>query len=97
MLILLLIEAWIAYGNKQNHRILFEGDPPLFNQYGIIPINPDQCLNTHLIASIKVTEWLLSERVSKALLDIAVMGISYFSLMRARTRSVYLLNLKNRL
>lgn len=54
--------TWIAYGNKQNHRILFEGDPPLFNQYGIIPINPDQCPNTHLIASIKVTEWLLSEK-----------------------------------
>ena len=54
--------TWIAFGNKQNHHIVFEGDPPLFNQYGIIPVSPDKCPDTHLTSSIKVAEWLLSDK-----------------------------------
>jgi len=32
--------TWIAFRNKQDLKILSEGDPLLFNQYGIILINP---------------------------------------------------------
>jgi len=54
--------TWLAYGDKKQHRIVFEGDPPLFNQYGIIPVSPDRCPDTNLSAAIRVTEWLLSEK-----------------------------------
>jgi tungstate transport system substrate-binding protein len=54
--------TWIAFGNKQKHSIVFEGDPPLFNQYGIIPVSPDKCPDTHLTSAIKVSEWMLSEK-----------------------------------
>ena len=33
--------TWIAFGNKGDYRIAVEGDPRLFNQYGIILVNPD--------------------------------------------------------
>ena len=62
MLILLLIEAHGLPMAINRITAFYLKVIPLFNQYGIIPINPDQCLNTHLIASIKVTEWLLSEK-----------------------------------
>ncbi len=35
--------TWLAFGNKASHEILFEGDPNLFNQYGVIPVSPERC------------------------------------------------------
>lgn len=31
--------TWIAFGNKGSHEIMVEGDPKLFNQYGVIRVN----------------------------------------------------------
>src|SRR5690606_613428 len=33
--------TWIAFDNRQNLKILFEGDKALFNQYGSVLINPE--------------------------------------------------------
>ncbi|MEL6599232.1 MAG: substrate-binding domain-containing protein [Pseudomonadota bacterium] len=30
--------TWVAFGNKGAHRVLVEGDPALFNQYGVIAV-----------------------------------------------------------
>lgn len=70
--------TWIAFGNKKNHRIIFEGDPPLFNQYGIIPVSPDKCPDTHLTTSIKVTEWLLSKKGQQIISDYKRHGVQLF-------------------
>ncbi len=32
--------TWIAFGNKGNYQIMVEGDDRLFNQYGVIMVNP---------------------------------------------------------
>ncbi len=32
--------TWLAFGNKADARVLVEGDPRLFNQYGITAVNP---------------------------------------------------------
>lgn len=32
--------TWIAFGNKTGMMVLVEGDPRLFNQYGVILVNP---------------------------------------------------------
>lgn len=32
--------TWIAFGNKGDLEVLMEGDPRLFNQYGVILVNP---------------------------------------------------------
>lgn len=34
--------SWIAFGNKGDYSVLVEGDPRLFNQYGVILVNPDR-------------------------------------------------------
>ena len=53
--------TWIAFKKKDNLKIICENKPPLFNQYGIILVNPK--LNTSL--NIKDAEiylnWLISE------------------------------------
>ena len=70
--------TWLAYGNKKQHHIVFEGDPPLFNQYGIIPISPDHCPDTKLSAAVRVTEWLLSEKGQDIIARYQVAGQQLF-------------------
>ena len=34
--------TWISFGNKGGHTISVEGDNRLFNQYGVILVNPQK-------------------------------------------------------
>ncbi len=54
--------TWVSFGNKQNHTIVFEGDPPLNNQYSVIAVNHQ--IHPHVKVDLVQTfiEWLLSER-----------------------------------
>ena len=70
--------TWTAYSNKQNHQINFAGTPPLFNQYGIIPINPQHCPYTNLDAALKVTEWLISAKGQAQIAEYKVKGQQLF-------------------
>ena len=38
--------TWLTFKNKKALRILFEGDPLLFNQYGVVLVNPEKCPKT---------------------------------------------------
>lgn len=53
--------TWIAFANKQDAVIAFEGDENLFNQYGVIPVSADRCPNVNREAAETFTQWLLSE------------------------------------
>lgn len=53
--------TWIAYENKSDARIVFEGDPPLFNQYGIIAVNPDAHPHVNTDGASTFIAWMLSE------------------------------------
>jgi tungstate transport system substrate-binding protein len=53
--------TWIAFANKQNSTIVFEGKPALFNQYGVIPVSADKCPNVNRRATEAFAQWLLSE------------------------------------
>ena len=54
------ISTWIKFKNKQNHQILFSGDNLMFNQYGIVKINPNHCDNINIKYSNYLYNWLLS-------------------------------------
>ena len=53
--------TWLAFGNKADHRILFEGDPNLFNQYGVIPVSPTRCPMIRHQAALDFRDWLVSD------------------------------------
>ena len=42
------------------HEILLEGDSRLFNQYGVVTINPARCPTVKSAAADKFVDWLLS-------------------------------------
>ena len=52
--------TWLA-ANKFTHRILFEGDP-LFNQYGIVTLDPAHCPSANHVAAARFADWLLAPR-----------------------------------
>ena len=54
--------TWINFANKQDFRIHVQGDERLFNQYGIILINPARCPLVKTKAGQAVIDWLLSKR-----------------------------------
>ncbi|NLY67017.1 MAG: tungsten ABC transporter substrate-binding protein, partial [Tissierellia bacterium] len=45
--------------------ILVEGDENLFNQYGIIPVNPEKSEQINAEGAQKLFEWFLSEETQK--------------------------------
>ena len=52
--------TWIAYEAKQDARIVFEGDAALFNQYGIIAVNPAKHPHVNYDGAAAFIEWMLS-------------------------------------
>ncbi len=52
--------TWIAFANKGDMRILFEGDEALFNQYGIILVNPAKCPLIKADAAQSFIDWIIS-------------------------------------
>ena len=57
----------IAYNNKRDARILFENDPALYNQYGIIPVNPAHCPYVRAEAARRFVDWMLSDAGQNAI------------------------------
>jgi tungstate transport system substrate-binding protein len=61
--------TWIAFGNKGDYEIAVEGDERLFNQYGIILVNPDKCANVKAELGQAFIDWVLSDEGQSAIAD----------------------------
>lgn len=53
--------TWISFGNKQDYKVQVQGDEDLFNQYGVILVNPEKCPSVKAEAGQAFIDWLLSE------------------------------------
>ena len=49
--------TWLAYQAKLEIKLLFEDDPPLFNPYGIIAVNPERHPDVNYTGAIKLIKW----------------------------------------
>ena len=70
--------TWISYKNKQNFQIIFEGDTLLFNQYGIVAVNPSNCPSTKYNEANKIITWLISSSGQKAIKSFNLDGQQLF-------------------
>jgi len=52
--------TWISFANKQDYAIRVEGDADMFNQYGVIPVNPEKCPSVKVEAAQAFADWLVS-------------------------------------
>ena len=70
--------TWLRFGNKGDFRVLFEGDPLLFNQYGVVRISPDHCPKLDQEGADQLADWLLGADGQAAIADYSVEGEQLF-------------------
>lgn len=70
--------TWISFGNKAGHNIVLEGDDRLFNQYGVVTIDPDHCRRVKSAAADQFVNWLLGEKGQAAIADYRLDGQQLF-------------------
>jgi tungstate transport system substrate-binding protein len=70
--------TWLSFENPQNLEIVVEGDPRLFNPYGIILVNPEK--HPHVKADLGQTfvDWVLSDAGQQAIADFKINGQQAF-------------------
>ncbi|WP_322096032.1 substrate-binding domain-containing protein [Pelagibius litoralis] len=61
--------TWIAFANKGDHKIAVEGDERMFNQYGVILVNPEICDNVKADLGQQFIDWILSDDGQSAIAD----------------------------
>ena len=70
--------TWISFGNKLDYDIKVEGDPDLYNQYGIIQVNPEACPSVNVEGAQAFIEWMISEAGQQAIADYRIDGQQLF-------------------
>ena len=53
--------TWVAFSNKQDFEVLVEGDERLFNQYGVILVNPKKHPHVKASEGQAFIDWIRSE------------------------------------
>jgi len=70
--------SWISFKNKNDFKIQFQGDPQLFNQYGVTLVNPEKCPSvSHHNAQLFI-DWLLSKNTQHSIASFAIDGEQLF-------------------
>lgn len=59
--------TWISFGNKQDYQIAVQDDEDMFNQYGVIPVNPAKCPSVNEDAAQTFADWLVSDEGQDAI------------------------------
>jgi tungstate transport system substrate-binding protein len=70
--------TWISFKNKGRLAIAAEGDPRLFNQYGVILVNPAKHQHVNAKEGQAFIDWLISEPGQKAIAEFRVEGQPLF-------------------
>ncbi len=70
--------TWLAYAGKLDLAILLEGDPELFNPYGIIAVNPGVYPYVNYTGAMQLIDWITSPEGQKIIGDFKKNGQALF-------------------
>ena len=70
--------TWLSFKNKQNLKILVEGDRRLFNQYGVMLVNPAKHPEVKQALGRKFIDWLVSPAGQQAIAEYKINGEQLF-------------------
>ena len=70
--------TWISFKNRGGLEVLFEGDPVLFNQYGVILVNPEKHPTVKTEQGKAFIDWLTSEEGQAAIASFKIDGQQLF-------------------
>ncbi|CAO4169036.1 Extracellular solute-binding protein [Methylorubrum populi] len=70
--------TWLSFKNRGELTILVEGDPRLFNPYGVMLVNPDKHPNVKVKEGQAFIDWLVSPEGQQAIADYKIGGEQLF-------------------
>lgn len=70
--------TWLAYRAKSNLALLYQGDPPLFNPYGIIAVNPERHAHVNHAGADILIKWITSEKGQRLIGEFTINGEKLF-------------------
>jgi len=70
--------TWLKFGNKGQLDVLFQSDPPLFNPYGIILVNPEKHPHIKTRDGQTFIDWMLSETGQTLIANYRILGQQAF-------------------
>ena len=70
--------TWISFKNKGDLIVAVEGDKRLFNQYGVMLVNPQKHSNVKKGPGQQFIDWLISTEGQKAIADYKINGQQLF-------------------
>ena len=70
--------TWLSFSNRADHKILFQGQPPLFNQYGVVPVSNSHCSNVKYEFAQQFTDWLVSAEGQNIIASYTLNGAQLF-------------------
>jgi tungstate transport system substrate-binding protein len=70
--------TWLSFKNRGELGIAVEGDKRLFNQYGVMLVNPDKHAHAKKDLGQAFIEWLISPEGQKAIADYKINGQQLF-------------------
>lgn len=71
--------SWLAFANKGNLALLFQGDTALFNQYSFLPVSAARHAHVKSGAVAKVQAWLVSDRAQEVIDGYTLAGEQLFT------------------
>ena len=70
--------TWISFRNKGDLQIVVEGDKRLFNQYGVMLVNPEKYPHVKKDAGQAFIDWLISPEGQAAIAGYKIGGVQAF-------------------
>jgi tungstate transport system substrate-binding protein len=70
--------TWISFKNKGDFIVAVEGDKRLFNQYGVMLVNPQKHPNVKQEPGQQFIDWLISAEGQSAIADYKINGQQLF-------------------
>jgi len=70
--------TWLAFKNQGDFTVLVEGDKRLFNQYGVMLVNPDRHPNVKKELGQQFVDWVISPEGQKAIASYKINGKQLF-------------------
>jgi len=70
--------TWISFRNRAGLAVMIEGEPPLFNPYGIILVNPERHPHVKAKEGQMLIDWMISDEGQKAIASFRIGGEQLF-------------------
>ncbi len=66
--------TWLAFRNRGELRILVEGDPLLFNQYGVMVVDPAKHPHVKAALARRFADWIVSPAGQRSIAEFSIGG-----------------------